>query len=71
MAVDDMAADTADFATAEESAGSVAFDGDDSAGPTEGVDFSGTNVQNSVSTRPTSSRPTVNGSMCSPPTGSP
>ena len=45
MAVDDMAADTADFATAEESAGSVAFDGDDSAGPTEGVDFSGTNVQ--------------------------
>ena len=44
MAVDDMAADTADFATAEESAGSVAFDGDDSAGPTE-VDFSGTNVQ--------------------------
>jgi len=45
MAVDDMAADTADFATAEESAGSVAFDGDDSAAPTEGVDFSGTNVQ--------------------------
>jgi hypothetical protein len=38
-------ADDADFATAEESTGSASLGGDSSAGPIEGVDFSGTNVQ--------------------------